>query len=355
MVSFGDILSRLNITSIDSDIKAQCARLLEICWEQLYLVHYLQVSKEWRVAYTLACFMMALIEESPQGSIGYLDKAIIMAGAPILGSEIQVFISDCASHLNPITVISVNLNDLGTKFKEPAVLCPVRRISATELYIQDFKYLSEPVIITGAIDHWLAVSSRPWNNLEYLYSHISPARLVPVEIGSKYTDDNWSQKLMRFEDFVNDYLLSNNGSIGYLAQHNLFNQVPSLLDDISAPEYCTISQMKPVLNIWLGPPGTVSPAHTDPHDNLFAQVVGSKYFRMFSPDESTKLYSHTGIMSNTSGVKDVENLDLNKFPLMQGIVYQDCVISAGELLFIPKGWWHHVRSLSVSLSVSFWY
>lgn len=33
----------------------------------------------------------------------------------------------------------------------------------------------------------------------------------------------------------------------------------------------------------------------------------------------------------------------------------DCVLEPGQMLFIPPGWWHYVRSTTVSFSVSFWW
>lgn len=33
----------------------------------------------------------------------------------------------------------------------------------------------------------------------------------------------------------------------------------------------------------------------------------------------------------------------------------DCVLEAGQMLFIPPGWWHYVKSTTVSFSVSFWW
>lgn len=35
--------------------------------------------------------------------------------------------------------------------------------------------------------------------------------------------------------------------------------------------------------------------------------------------------------------------------------FQDVVLGPGQMLYIPPGWWHFVRSLSTSFSVSFWW
>ena len=67
--------------------------------------------------------------------------------------------------------------------------------------------------------------------------------------------------------------------MGYLAQHSLFDQVPSLRADISLPDYvtCTLDDeeddpAETTVNAWIGPGGTVSSTHTDPRHNLFCQV-----------------------------------------------------------------------------------
>ena len=110
-----------------------------------------------------------------------------------------------------------------------------------------------------------------------------------------------------------------------------------------------------IVNAWFGPEGTVSPCHHDPYDNLLSQVVGSKYIRIYHPSESSNLYPHSsGKMTNTSQV-DVEHPDLLRFPNTSKATYLECVLSAGEMLYIPPKFWHYIRSLECSFSCSFWW
>lgn len=52
---------------------------------------------------------------------------------------------------------------------------------------------------------------------------------------------------------------------------------------------------------------------------------------------------------------DVENPDLEKFPKFAEAPFLSCILSPGELLFIPVKYWHYVRALDLSFSVSFWW
>lgn len=52
---------------------------------------------------------------------------------------------------------------------------------------------------------------------------------------------------------------------------------------------------------------------------------------------------------------DVENPDLERFPKFAEAPFLSCVLSPGELLFIPVKHWHYVRALDLSFSVSFWW
>lgn len=157
-----------------------------------------------------------------------------------------------------------------------------------------------------------------------------------------------------------------NKKTGYLAQHALFEQIPALLRDVDLPDYCALSQDADAeeggvkaINAWLGPEGTVSPLHSDPHHNLLSQAVGRKYVRLYAPAHAPALYPHEEPkMRNSSRVdlrRSPARLAAEGFPLFPAAPYADCVLTPGEMLYIPPGWFHYVQSLSGSFSVSFWW
>ena len=43
-------------------------------------------------------------------------------------------------------------------------------------------------------------------SLEYL-KRIAGPRTVPVELGSRYTDSNWTQKLMTLSEFIDNHVI----------------------------------------------------------------------------------------------------------------------------------------------------
>lgn len=114
-------------------------------------------------------------------------------------------------------------------------------------------------------------------------------RYVPVEIGNSYSESSWGTTVMSVNSFIDKYILRQAPpkKMGYIAQHNLLDQVKELEKDIEIPfyAYCDPHAVRdeqqrdharerhyPVVNAWLGPAGTVSPLHFDPHDNLLCQV-----------------------------------------------------------------------------------
>ena len=286
-----------------------------------------------------------------------------------------------------------------------------------------------PVVFTGGMGHWPAMGERPWSNPQYLLKRtLGGRRLVPVEVGRSYVDGGWGQRIIPFNEFLEEFVMrpstvgreekgekedgvldqeeDEGRKTGYLAQHNLFSQIPALRSDILIPDVCwldpppphsasplaavhaaTAKLEEPLLNAWFGPAGTISPLHVDPYHNILAQVVGRKYVRLYGPRETVGLAprgEEGGVdMGNTSLVDvgawegwdevpedgeedeemETETMSMEvrreryrkRFKAFGEARYVDVILEEGELLYIPVGWWHYVRSLSVSFSVSFWW
>lgn len=139
-----------------------------------------------------------------------------------------------------------------------------------------------PFIIPGYARDWPAMCEHPWCSAEYLRSVAGPGRIVPVEVGKDYRADDWTQRLMSWDDFLSSLSIANHAPSEtiddalYLAQHNLFTQFPALREDVLVPDYVYATISSPnfpgyhppgndeqlVMNAWLGPKGTTSPAHT---------------------------------------------------------------------------------------------
>jgi hypothetical protein len=258
----------------------------------------------------------------------------------------------------------------------------IRRIDSRTLTVQEFtlEYMNVnlPVILTHALDTWPAITK--WNNPEYI-KRKAASRLVPIETcakedaGKSFLSNTWTHKVMQLDEYIATYIVKENEPVdsdnlhGYLAQHPLFDQIPSLKDDIRIPEYCNartsldedvptdvefFDGSNPKIASWFGPKDTVSPIHNDPFHNVLAQVVGSKYLRLYDASKADRLYTFSGDLGNNSSI-DIDNPDYEKYPLFRDLECWQTILQPGELLYIPRLCWHYVRSLEMSFSVSFWF
>ncbi|CAF1313960.1 unnamed protein product [Adineta ricciae] len=212
------------------------------------------------------------------------------------------------------------------------ILDPIKDIErvhcpSIEQFLTCYIQAKKPVILVGCMDHWPAMQK--WS-FDYLIQ-LAGDRTVPIELGSRYSDDDWTQKLMTIADFVNQYCKQRSSRRGYLAQHPLLDQIPDLKKDICIPDYCYISSDENEdedidLNAWIGPKQTISPLHNDPKQNLLAQVVGEKYIRLYDPIYSSQLYALGSTMLNNTSSIDVENPDYERFPLFKDVPYLEFIL-----------------------------
>jgi len=228
--------------------------------------------------------------------------------------------------------------------------------SVVEFYSNYFM-TSTPIIMKGCMSHWPAIadSDRCWHDIDNI-KKICGMRMVPVETGYTYLAHDAGSKLLTISDFIDTYIstttTTGSSTMGYLAQHQLLDQIPELSNDIIIPDYCAIlnddidnDHSDVITNAWFGPIGTVSPLHHDPYYNILAQIVGYKYIRLYNPHQSLYPYPTSSKMSNNSMI-DLLNIDYDEYPLLRDAEYIDLVLVPGDMLFIPRHYWHFVMSIT---------
>lgn len=400
-----------------SVIATRPSDVLQLAIQKLHTWPYDAIPIQWRRLYEDACLRKVAQEllgiaaldgtDANEDScerhfaraVEYLDKALFTAGAPGRRQLIEWILEqlerflESESEVPPQTTLYVHHTDrLKTDTGKSIAQC--RAPISMETFQRHLDSFGGPIVISKAFEDWPARTS--WPNVGYLLERtLGGRRNVPVEIGASYTDPSWTQKVMPFSEFIGRFLAPQRPKeVGYLAQHDLFDQIPKLKDDIRIPDYCwasppdpkgaaaktfglakTQTVTEPQMNAWLGPKGTRTPLHTDAYHNILCQVVGHKYVRLYPPEETDKMYpmdvDERGVpMANTSSI-DVGYISATinqseesmaqtcemeeRFPLLKSAKYQETILHAGDCLYIPLGWWHYVESLTNSFSVSFWF
>ena len=113
-------------------------------------------------------------------------------------------------------------------------------------------------------------------------------------------------------------------------------------------------------SIWLGNRTRIA-AHHDMPDNLACVAVGRRRFTLFPPTELPNLYG--GPLEFTPAgqqvsLVDFANPDYARFPRFAAALRSARIaeMEAGDALYIPGMWWHHVEALdSFNVLVNYWW
>ncbi len=113
-------------------------------------------------------------------------------------------------------------------------------------------------------------------------------------------------------------------------------------------------------SIWMGTRTRIA-AHNDFPDNLACVAVGRRRFTLFPREQFRNLY--LGPVDNTPAGRAISMVDFHapdfeRFPRFREALAHAQVadLEAGDAVFIPSMWWHHVEGLSdFNVLVNYWW
>ncbi|TWR23849.1 cupin-like domain-containing protein [Mucilaginibacter pallidiroseus] len=219
---------------------------------------------------------------------------------------------------------------------------------------EDFreKYLKprRPLIIKGLTKTWPA--REKWTP-EYL-KEVVGKKVVPLYDNSKADASkpiNSAAAEMPFDDYI-DLITSSHTELRIFF-FNIFKQAPQLLDDIVLPKDLMGGFLESMPAMFFGGSNSVTFLHYDidlPHI-FHTHFGGRKHVILFENKWKRRLYC---LPNATYALEDFDvlNPDIKKFPALNGVEGTEAFLEHGDTLFMPTGYWHWMKYIDGSYSLS---
>jgi hypothetical protein len=221
-------------------------------------------------------------------------------------------------------------------------------------FMRDYVAMRQPVVLRGALKHCDALSDWTLSSLR----ERAGSRFITLKAWNASGICVTKSRLDSYIDALDEYDRALDAGVAAAAPAYLHDiPLTSVICDAAvdlAPfpkqffpkwygaDWTTFAQM------FLGPTGSVTPLHFDcllTH-NLFFQVCGRKRFILLPQEERAKCYPRDWRWCRV----DAEKPDIDRFPLFNEARRGEVVVGPMDLLYLPPGTLHQVRSLDRSLS-----
>jgi histone arginine demethylase JMJD6 len=222
-------------------------------------------------------------------------------------------------------------------------------------FVFDFQRKRRPVIITDATQEWAARAWTP-ESLKQKAGHRQ------VEIRTQSGAQTWA-----FEELIELSAASTNNSVAPYARNiDVRRDLPELWPDLqprlkyASPDWKSTKLLPKdfvfpngLEELFLGGQGASFPQlHVDywGMDGFVSQLYGRKEFILIDPAQTPFLYvDPTDELGSLIG--DIDNVDLQQFPLFANVDPIRLILQPGDTLYNPNGVWHTAKMPEFSLTI----
>lgn len=218
-----------------------------------------------------------------------------------------------------------------------------------QVFLKDYFRPQRPVVIENYIEDWPAYNK--WN-LDYI-KEVAGNKEVPLYDDRPVKHDegfNEPHARMKMAEYVD--LLKSEPTKYRIFLWNVLKEVPILQKDFKFPDF-GIRLMKGLPMLFFGG----SDSHTFMHydidlANIFHfHFEGKKQCILFSQDETKHLYKIPHSLITREDI-DFANPDLKKWPALKNAKGHITHLEHGNVLYIPEGYWHHMKYITPGFSMS---
>lgn len=231
---------------------------------------------------------------------------------------------------------------------------------------------TQPLILRALVDRWPLVRAARTSQQAadaYLRRFYQGANVVAM-LGRPEIDGRffYNEDLSGFNFFPANVRLD--GVLEELEDHRNDECPPAIYVGSTAIDTCLpgfraendvdLQGRDALASIWIGNRTRIA-AHYDLPDNLACVAAGRRRFTLFPPEQVANLY--VGPLDFTPAgqaisLVDFRQPDLARFPRFAEAQKHGQVaeLEAGDALFIPSTWWHHVEALDrFNVLVNYWW
>ncbi|WP_294201191.1 cupin-like domain-containing protein [Chryseobacterium sp. sg2396] len=219
-----------------------------------------------------------------------------------------------------------------------------------EEFIEKYLKPRKPVVIKNMAKKWPAYQK--WT-MEYMKEVVGDVE-VPLYDSSKADPAapiNASAAKMKFGDYID--MIQREPTDLRIFLFDPIKFAPKLLEDYISPKELMGGFLDKYPNMFFGGQGSVTFLHFDiDMAHIFhTHFNGRKHILLFDYKWRERLYQ---IPYATYALEDydIENPDFTKFPALDGVEGIECYLEHGDTLFMPTGWWHWMKYLDGSFSIS---